>query len=46
MFSGASFSLFATGDGEPWPYDAPEVGFEKVWETYYEEDIPDYDRWE
>jgi hypothetical protein len=45
VFSGASFALFATGEGEPWPYDAPEVGFEKVWETYYEEDIPDFDRW-
>ncbi|RSM03812.1 hypothetical protein CEP52_007196 [Fusarium oligoseptatum] len=46
VFSGASFALFATGEGEPWPYDAPEVGFEKVWETYYEEDIPDFDQWE
>ncbi|KAI8680804.1 hypothetical protein LRP88_04421 [Fusarium phalaenopsidis] len=45
VFSGASFALFATGEGEPWPYDAPEVGFEKVWETYSEEDIPDFDRW-
>jgi hypothetical protein len=45
VFSGNSFALFATGDGEPWPYDAPDVGFSKVTETYYAEDIPDYDRW-
>ncbi|KAM5376462.1 hypothetical protein ACJZ2D_005516 [Fusarium nematophilum] len=45
IFSGASFALFATGDGEPWPYNAPDVGFEKIWETYFQEDIPDYDRW-
>ncbi|KPM43749.1 hypothetical protein AK830_g2751 [Neonectria ditissima] len=45
VFSGASFALFATGGGEPWPGNGPEVGFERVWENYHEEDIPDYDRW-
>ncbi|KAH6971168.1 glycosyl hydrolase [Ilyonectria sp. MPI-CAGE-AT-0026] len=45
VFSGASFALFATGDGEPWPYTGPKVGFENVWEDYHKEDIPDYDRW-
>ncbi|EGY15319.1 beta-xylosidase [Verticillium dahliae VdLs.17] len=45
VFSGNSFGLFATGEGEPWPYNAPDVGFTKVTETYFKEDIPDYDRW-
>ena len=45
VFSGNMFALFATGEGEPWPYDGPDVGFAKVTETYFEEDIPDYDRW-
>lgn len=45
VFTGNSFALFATGEGEPWPYNAPDVGFNKVTETYFEEDIPDYDRW-
>ncbi|GFF50751.1 non-reducing end alpha-L-arabinofuranosidase BoGH43B [Aspergillus lentulus] len=45
VFEGASFALFATGTGQPWPPQAPEVGFSQVTETYYNEDIPDYDRW-
>ncbi|EAW23625.1 beta-xylosidase [Aspergillus fischeri NRRL 181] len=45
VFEGASFALFATGTGQPWPPHAPEVGFSQVTETYYDEDIPDYDRW-
>ncbi|KAJ8113978.1 hypothetical protein OPT61_g4034 [Boeremia exigua] len=34
VFTGASFALFASGNGEPWPYDSPDVGFLKVEETY------------
>ncbi|PKX89858.1 beta-xylosidase [Aspergillus novofumigatus IBT 16806] len=45
VFEGASFALFATGTGQPWPPHAPEVGFSQVTESYYDEDIPDYDRW-
>lgn len=45
MFSGASFALFASGGGEPWPYDGAEVGFTRVEEEFYEENIPDYDDW-
>ncbi|EXF84936.1 xylan 1,4-beta-xylosidase [Colletotrichum fioriniae PJ7] len=45
VFTGASFALFATGEGEPWPVDGPKVGFTRVEETYYGEDIGDYDRW-
>lgn len=38
------FALFASGNGEPWPYDAPQdVGFAEVVEEYFEEEIPDYD---
>ncbi|UKZ78969.1 hypothetical protein TrVFT333_006718 [Trichoderma virens FT-333] len=46
VFSGASFAIFATGLGEPWPRDGPVVGFKQVTETYYEENIPDYDVWD
>ncbi|KAK9583548.1 hypothetical protein V6Z92_007685 [Aspergillus fumigatus] len=45
VFEGASFALFATGTGQPWPPHAPEVGFSQVTETYYDEDIPNYDQW-
>lgn len=45
VFSGASWAIFATGDGEPWPLNGPQVGFNNVRETFYEENIPDYDRW-
>jgi hypothetical protein len=45
VFEGASFALFASGNGNPWPADAPNVGFEQVNEVYFEEDIPDYDIW-
>ena len=41
-FEGVMFALFASGNGEPWPYDAPEVGFSSVREEYFEERIPDY----
>ena len=41
------FGLFASGNGEPWPYDAQSpVGFAEVNEEYYVENIPDYDNWE
>jgi hypothetical protein len=46
VFEGASFALFATGTGQPWPPHAPEVGFFRVTERYYEENIPDYDKWQ
>ena len=42
-FDGAMFALYASGDGFPWPFDAPEVGFGRVREVYYEENFPDYD---
>ncbi|KAH8817081.1 glycosyl hydrolase family 43 protein [Xylogone sp. PMI_703] len=45
VFEGASFALFASGNGNPWPYDAPVVGFKEVNEVYFEENIPDYDVW-
>ncbi|CEL03630.1 hypothetical protein ASPCAL04782 [Aspergillus calidoustus] len=45
VFDGAMFGLFASGNGQPWPVDGPEVGFKKVEEVYYQEDIPDYDMW-
>lgn len=45
VFSGATFALFASGNGEPWPFDAPEVGFTKVVETYFDEGNKDYDAW-
>ncbi|KAJ1715250.1 beta-xylosidase [Aspergillus flavus] len=46
VFEGAGFALFASGNGRPWSVGAPEVGFRSVTEEYFEEDIPDYDRWE
>ena len=46
VFEGASFALFASRNGRPWSVGAPEVGFRSVTEEYFEEDIPDYDRWE
>jgi hypothetical protein len=45
VFEGASFALFASGNGNPWPIDAPTVGFKEVTETYFDESIPDYDIW-
>jgi hypothetical protein len=45
VFDGAMFGLFASGNGEPWPVDGPQVGFGRVEEVYYQEDIPDYDVW-
>lgn len=45
VFTGAMFGLFASGNGEPWPNSAPEVGFQMVREVYHPENIPDYDRW-
>lgn len=45
VFEGNTFALFASGNGEPWPHDAPDVGFKLVEETYFVEDIPDYDVW-
>ncbi|KAL2204684.1 hypothetical protein CC79DRAFT_1309654 [Sarocladium strictum] len=43
VFSGASFALFASGGGEPWGFESPDVGFTRVEEVYFEENIPDYD---
>lgn len=45
VFSGASFALFASGGGEPWGFDSSSVGFIKVEERYFDENIPDYDIW-
>ncbi|KAJ5974407.1 hypothetical protein N7481_011617 [Penicillium waksmanii] len=45
VFDGTSFAVFATGTGKPWPPHAPEVGFSRVTETYFGENIPDYDKW-
>lgn len=45
VFEGASFALFASGGGNPWPFDGPEVGFSEVREIYFDENIPDYDVW-
>jgi hypothetical protein len=45
VFEGASFALFASGNGNPWPVNAPVVGFKEVNEIYFEENIPDYDIW-
>ncbi|KAL3484216.1 glycosyl hydrolase [Aspergillus germanicus] len=45
VFDGAMFGLFASGNGEPWPVDGPQVGFGRVEEVYFQEDIPDYDVW-
>jgi hypothetical protein len=45
VFEGASFALFASGNGNPWPFDAPDVGFKEVNEVYFDEDVPDYDIW-
>jgi hypothetical protein len=45
VFEGASFALFASGNGNPWPFNAPDVGFKEVNEVYFDEDIPDYDIW-
>jgi hypothetical protein len=46
VFEGASFALFASGNGNPWPVTAPKVGFQQVVEEYFDENIPDYNRWE
>jgi CubicO group peptidase (beta-lactamase class C family) len=46
VFEGTSFALFASGNGRPWSVRAPKVGFASVTQRYYEEKIPDYDRWE
>lgn len=45
VFSGASWAIFASGGGEPWAPTGGTVGFAKVREEYYEENIPDYDVW-
>lgn len=36
-FDGMMFALYASGNSFPWPFDAPEVGFTRVNEVYYEE---------
>ncbi|KAF4967822.1 hypothetical protein FZEAL_10482 [Fusarium zealandicum] len=41
-FDGVMFGLVASGNGFPWPYDAPEVGFSQIREEYYEEGFGDY----
>ncbi|EEY15320.1 beta-xylosidase [Verticillium alfalfae VaMs.102] len=45
VFEGAMFALFASGAGEPWPFDAPDVGFGSVGEVFRQENIPDFDDW-
>lgn len=44
VFEGSMFALFSSGSGEPW-LAKHEVGFCSVDETYYEENIPDFDVW-
>ncbi|KAJ4253992.1 hypothetical protein NW762_010395 [Fusarium torreyae] len=41
-FAGVMFGLFASGNSFPWPFDAPEVGFSRVREVYYDEGFADY----
>lgn len=41
-FDGAMFVLFASGNTFPWPFDAPEVGFLKIREEYFDEGYGDY----
>jgi beta-xylosidase len=41
-FDGAMFALYASGNGHPWPFDAPEVGFDRVREEYFDEGFGDY----
>ncbi|KAF9895301.1 hypothetical protein FE257_000205 [Aspergillus nanangensis] len=41
-FDGIMFALFASGNGLPWPFDGPEVGFSRVKEVYYAEHWTDY----
>ena len=36
------FALVATGHSQPWPYDAPEVGFRSITEEYFDEGWTDY----
>jgi hypothetical protein len=43
VFEGASFALFASGNGNPWPFNAPADGFKEVSEVYFDEGIPDHD---
>lgn len=43
-FDGVMFALFASGNSLPWPFDAPEVGFRKVREEYFDEGFGDYKR--
>jgi hypothetical protein len=45
VFEGNSFAIFSSGGGVPWPYNGPQVGFASVVETYFKENIPDYDIW-
>lgn len=45
VFEGAMFALFASGNGRPWPHNAPKVGFRKVREVCFDENIPDHDVW-
>ena len=43
VFEGAMFALFATGHGLPWTTAGPTVGFETAYETFYAEDLSDFD---
>ncbi|KAH8679606.1 beta-xylosidase [Tricladium varicosporioides] len=45
VFEGASFALFASGNGNPWPLGTPAVGFKEVNEVYFNENVPDHDIW-
>ncbi|KAK1976753.1 hypothetical protein LZ30DRAFT_785361 [Colletotrichum cereale] len=43
-FEGFMFAVLASSSGDIWPYDTPEVCFQRVEEVYYyEENLPDYD---
>ena len=43
MFSEPSFALFTSGGRDLWPFNAPDIGFTKIREEFYEENILDYD---
>ncbi|KKY14623.1 putative beta-xylosidase [Phaeomoniella chlamydospora] len=45
VFSGPMFALFASGNGNPWPWDIHVPRFIGVKEKLHVEDIPDYDIW-
>lgn len=40
-FDGAMMALFASGNGFPWPPNAPQVGFSSAKEEYFDEGYGD-----